>query len=78
MLWLVVAAVVLVPAVAVLADAPSAVIFLAATCAVLAALRATRRHEPAAFRARSRTFDLTALVLAVVALIALAPAGYLT
>ena len=78
MLWLVVVGVVLVPVVAVLLDAPSAVILLAALCGALAVVRATRRQEPAAFKARSRSFDLVFLVVALIALVALAPAGYLT
>lgn len=76
--WLAVLGVVLVAVVAVLVDAPSAAFLLAGLCVVLAVIRGTGRHEPAAFRARARSFDVAVLVVAAVALAVLAPAGYLT
>lgn len=76
--WLVGLWLLLVAAVAVVMDAPSAAILLAGLCATLAALRAARRRDRAIFRARSRTFDIAFLVVATLALVVLAPAGYLT
>jgi len=77
-LAVVVAGVLLVGATAVLVDVPTAAFVLAALCAVLAAVRATDRRPPATFRARSKTFDVTALVVAALVLAVLAPAGNLT
>ena len=78
MLWLVVGGVALAGVVAVVVDVPSAAFVLAALCAVLAVVRGTDRHEAATFRARSKLFDVTVLVVAAVVLAVLAPAGHLT
>lgn len=63
---------------AVLIDAPTAAWTLAGVCLALAVYRGTAGREPVAFQARSRTFDVTALVIGAAALAVLAPAGYLT
>ncbi len=78
MLAVVLAGVVLTGATAVIVDVPAAAFVLAALCAVLAAVRATDRRPPTAFRARSKTFDVTVLVVAALVLAVLAPAGNLT
>lgn len=78
MLWLVALAVVGVALLAVLVDAPTAAWTLAAVCLALAVYRGTAGRGPVAFRARSRTFDVTALMIGAAALAVLAPAGYLT
>lgn len=77
MLWLVALAIGCVALLAVLVDAPTAAWALAVVCLALAAYRGTVGREPV-FRARSRAFDVSALVVAAVALAVLAPAGYLT
>lgn len=77
-LWLVTAGLGVVCAVVVLAGAPAAALALAALCVTLAAVRLVDRNRPPAFAVRSRTLDVAALLLAAAALVALAPAGYLT
>lgn len=77
-LWLAAGGLAAVALTAVLLSAPVAAIVLAALCAALAGVRLVDRHVPPAFAARSRTFDVGALLLAALALVVLAPAGYLT
>lgn len=77
MLWLVALAIGGVALLGVLVDAPTAAWALAAVCLALAVYRGTAGREPI-FRARSRAFDVSALVVGAVALAVLAPAGYLT
>lgn len=74
----VVVAVLAVCAVAWWADAPTAVRVLAVTLLALAGVRATDRSVPSALAARSRAFDVAALLVLAGALLALAPAGHLT
>ena len=76
-LWLVVAGVTASAVTAVAIDVPSAAFVLAALCAVLAVVRGTAPRPAETFRARSKPFDVTVLVIAAVALAVLAPAGNL-
>lgn len=78
MLWLVLAGVTLAGGAAVLLDVPTAAAVLAVLCLVLAVARGTDRSTPPVFRARSKPFDVTVLLVAAVALAVLAPAGNLT
>lgn len=77
-LLLVVAGVVLASAAAVLLDVPTAAVVLAVLCLVLAVVRGTDRSTPPVFRARSKPFDVAALLVVAAALAVLAPAGNLT
>ncbi|MFC4554313.1 DUF3017 domain-containing protein [Georgenia faecalis] len=77
-LWALVVGVLAVCGTALWVDAPTAVRVLAVVLLVLAGARAVDRARPSALAARSRPFDVAALLVLAAALVVIAPAGYLT